>query len=173
MSPSLVVLHGISLPPGCFATGDVDALFTNRLAGHPDPQVAALCEVRVSSHLLIERDGHLSQYVPLTARAWHAGPSCYFGRSACNDFSIGIELEGTDHLPYERAQYETLGEVLHALFAAWPAQLGPHRVVGHCDIAPGRKTDPGPAFDWRALLARLTTLDPVAAGRCPAGRSCT
>ncbi|MEO0422454.1 MAG: 1,6-anhydro-N-acetylmuramyl-L-alanine amidase AmpD [Pseudomonadota bacterium] len=171
--PSLVVLHGISLPPGCFGTGDVHALFTNCLAGHEDSQVAALSEVRVSSHLLIERDGHLSQYVPLTARAWHAGPSCYFGREACNDFSIGIELEGTDATPYETAQYDTLVEVLGAIFAAWPGTLGPQRVVGHCDIAPGRKTDPGVAFDWPALFSRLTTSDLLAAGRCSSGRSCT
>lgn len=171
--PMLVVLHGISLPPGRFGTGDVDALFTNCLGGHAEPVVAALSEVRVSSHLLIERGGDLLQYVPLTARAWHAGPSCYFGREACNDFSIGIELEGTDDAPYEAAQYDTLVDVLGAIFVAWPTHLGPQRVVGHCDIAPGRKTDPGEAFDWAGLFSRLSALDLVAAGRCPAGRVCT
>ncbi|MEM9387186.1 MAG: 1,6-anhydro-N-acetylmuramyl-L-alanine amidase AmpD [Pseudomonadota bacterium] len=173
MVPSLVVLHGISLPPGRFGTGDVEALFTNRLAGHPEPEIAKLAEVRVSTHLLIERDGRLLQYVPLTARAWHAGPSCYFGRRACNDFSIGIELEGTDDTAYASAQYDTLVHALRAIFAAWPATLGTQRVVGHCDIAPGRKTDPGEAFDWLGLFTRLTSLDMVAAGHCSVGRACT
>jgi len=161
--PELVVLHGISLPPGRFGTGLVHALFTGGLEGVGDPELRELEGVRVSSHLLIERDGALTQFVPFDRRAWHAGVSCWNGRAGCNDFSIGIELEGTDHTPYASAQYTALTRVLLALFAAYPG-LGPRRIAGHCDVAPGRKTDPGPAFDWGRLHAALRN-DPGGARR--------
>lgn len=171
-----MVIHGISLPPGEFGTGAIDALFTNGLDGAAHPALRAVAHLRVSSHLLIERDGRVLQYVPLTRRAWHAGLSRYHGRTACNDFAIGIELEGTDDQPYADAQYDALDAVLLALFAAWPHTLGPHRITGHADIAPGRKTDPGPAFDWGRVLRRAeggrgATPGP---GRAPpADRPCT
>ncbi len=151
---SLLVIHGISLPPGEFGGGHVDELFCNRLdpAGHP--YFAEICHLRVSAHLLIARDGSLTQYVAFDQRAWHAGQSEYAGRKACNDFSIGIELEGTDAAPYSDAQYQQLSAVIRALLHAYPT-LSPERIVGHCDIAPGRKTDPGPAFDWGRLRAAL------------------
>ena len=110
--------------------------------------------MRVSSHLVIGRDAAITQYVKFTERAWHAGKSCYAGREACNDFSIGIELEGTDTLAYEAAQYDALAAVVAALCAAYP-RLSPERLVGHSDIAPGRKTDPGPAFDWRRARSAI------------------
>jgi len=143
----LIVVHGISLPPGDFGGPWIDRLFTNTLPPDAHPYFAAVGTLRVSSHLVISRDGALTQYVKFTERAWHAGRSSYDGREACNDFSVGVELEGTDTLPYESAQYTALAEVVAALCAAYP-QLSPERMVGHSDIAPGRKTDPGPAFDW-------------------------
>ncbi len=146
----LLVIHGISLPPGEFGGPYVEQLFTNRLdpAAHEDfHELAAL---RVSSHLFIRRDGEIIQFVPFHRRAWHAGESRFEGRDNCNDFSIGIELEGTDELPYEDVQYTRLIEVCRALQKAWPA-LDEAHIVGHSDIAPGRKTDPGPAFDWARL----------------------
>ncbi len=143
----LIVVHGISLPPGDFGGPWIDRLFTNTLPTDVHPYFAEIGTLRVSSHLVIMRDGALTQYVKLTDRAWHAGRSSYDGREACNDFSVGVELEGTDTLPYESAQYAALAEVVAALCTAYP-QLSPDRLVGHSDIAPGRKTDPGPAFDW-------------------------
>ncbi len=160
--PALVVIHGISLPAGQFGTGAVDALFANCLDCSAEPAFADLTGLRVSAHLLIDRRGRVSQYVPLTRRAWHAGASCWWGRTACNDFSIGIELEGTDEIPYEDTQYAALVGVLRALRRAWSV-LDAGRIVGHCDIAPARKSDPGPAFDWRRLHAALT-----ASGSSPA-----
>jgi AmpD protein len=154
VAADLVVLHGISLPPGHFAGDAIDRLFTNTLAPGEHPYFREVAGMRVSTHLLIRRDGELVQYVPLHRRAWHAGESCYRGRRACNDFSIGIELEGTDDLPYADAQYARLAEALDALLATYPA-LDRRRIVGHCDIAPGRKTDPGPAFDWLRLYRSL------------------
>lgn len=151
---SLVVLHGISLPPGRFGTGLVEALFTNSLDVAQHSALADLAGVRVSSHLLISRRGRLTQFVPFHRRAWHAGVSSYGGRAACNAFSIGIELEGTDDAPYTNSQYQRLPEVLCALSQRYPA-LSLSRIVGHAEIAPGRKTDPGPAFDWQRLLTRL------------------
>ncbi|HSG87767.1 MAG TPA: 1,6-anhydro-N-acetylmuramyl-L-alanine amidase AmpD [Pseudomonadales bacterium] len=151
----LIVIHGISLPPGCFGTGHVDALFTNALDPDAHPEYEELCAMRVSSHLLIDRTGACVQYVPFDARAWHAGLSEWCGRSGCNDFSIGIELEGTDDVPYTDAQYATLATVVGDLRRRYP-DLSDTALVGHADIAPGRKTDPGPAFDWdrlRDLLA--------------------
>ena len=149
----LIVVHGISLPPDEFGGPWIDRLFTNALPADAHPYFAQIASVRVSSHLLIRRDGALSQYVKFTDRAWHAGPSLYDGREACNDFSIGVELEGADTIPYEAAQYVALAGAVAALCAAYP-RLSPARLVGHSDIAPGRKTDPGPAFDW-PLARRL------------------
>jgi N-acetyl-anhydromuramoyl-L-alanine amidase len=151
----LIVVHGISLPPGEFGGPWIDRLFTNTLPPEVHPYFAEVGPRRVSSHVVIERDGAVTQYVRFTERAWHAGKSSFQGREACNDFSVGVELEGTDTLPYEAAQYDALAEVVGALCAAYP-RLSPHRLVGHSDIAPGRKTDPGPAFDWpraRRLIA--------------------
>ena len=150
----LVVLHGISLPPGRFGTGAVEALFTNRLAADAHPCFQDVARLRVSSHLYIDRAGGLVQFVPLERRAWHAGDSRFAGRARCNDFSLGIELEGADDIPYAPAQYRTLRRVLTGLRRAWPV-LGPGRVVGHSQIAPGRKTDPGAAFDWARVGAWL------------------
>ena len=148
----LIVVHGISLPPGEYGNGWIDRLFCNDLPADAHPYFATIQNLAVSSHVLIARDGTLTQYVPFDRRAWHAGKSQYCGRSACNDFSVGIELEGTDDLPYTGAQYRALGELIAALRRGYPS-LRHAEVVGHSDIAPGRKTDPGPAFDW-ALLER-------------------
>jgi len=151
---SLLVIHGISLPPGEYGGHWIDDLFTNRLDPAAHPYFREMAGLRVSSHLLIRRDGEIVQYVPFNKRAWHAGDSCFEGRSACNDFSIGIELEGQDTEPYTRRQYDQLATVVQALLAAFPG-LAAGRIVGHCDIAPQRKTDPGPAFEWQALHKRL------------------
>ena len=151
----LVVVHGISLPPGEFGGDGIERLFTNTLDPDAHPYFQQIKDLRVSAHLLIRRDGELVQFVPFQERAWHAGESCFEGREQCNDFSIGVELEGTDEQPYETVQVERLAEVVRTLCAAYPG-LSPQRVVGHSDIAPGRKTDPGPHFDWegfRELLA--------------------
>ena len=157
----LIVVHGISLPPGEFGGPWIDRLFTNALPADVHPYFTEVCSMRVSSHLVVKRDGAVTQYVKFTERAWHAGKSIYQGREACNDFSVGVELEGTDTLPYEAAQYGALAKIVAALCAAYP-RLSPQRVVGHSDIAPGRKTDPGPAFDW-PLARRLI----AAAGKTP------
>ncbi len=146
-APSLVVIHGISLPPGEYGGPWIDALFTNSLDPEAHPYFADIHQLRVSSHLLIRREGELVQYVPFDKRAWHAGVSTYGGRERCNDFSIGIELEGSDDEPYEAAQYRVLAECVAALLASYP-ELSVERITGHSDIAPGRKTDPGPHFDW-------------------------
>jgi AmpD protein len=146
----LIVVHGISLPPGRFGEGWIDRFFCNELPAAADPYFATIADTKVSAHVLVARDGALTQYVSFNRRAWHAGRSLYCGRSACNDFSVGIELEGTDDSPYTRAQYESLADVVRALRSAYPPLRGAE-VVGHSDIAPGRKTDPGPAFDWAAL----------------------
>jgi N-acetyl-anhydromuramoyl-L-alanine amidase len=143
----LIVIHGISLPPGEFGGPWIGRLFTNTLPAEIHPYFAEVALFRVSSHLVVQRDGALTQYVSFADRAWHAGQSNYQGRAACNDFSVGVELEGTDTLPYEATQYEALAAVVAALCAAYP-RLSADRLVGHSDIAPGRKTDPGPAFDW-------------------------
>jgi AmpD protein len=146
----LIVVHGISLPPGRYGEGWIDRFFCNELPAAADPYFATIAELKVSAHVLVARDGALTQYVPFNRRAWHAGRSAYCGRGACNDFSVGIELEGTDDTPYMRAQYESLAALVRALRTAYPSLRGAE-IVGHSDIAPGRKTDPGPAFDWRAL----------------------
>jgi AmpD protein len=151
--PELVVIHGISLPPGRYGGPEVEQLFTGNLPPQAHPYFAAIAGLRVSAHLFIRRDGELVQCVPLGRRAWHAGVSSFAGRPACNDFSIGIELEGSDDTSYAPAQYQSLAQVLRLLRAQWPV-LQDGRIVGHSDVAPGRKTDPGPAFDWD-LLRRL------------------
>jgi len=151
----LIIVHGISLPPGEFGGEWIDRLFTNTVDPAVHPYFREIFELRVSSHLLIRRDGELVQYVSLAKRAWHAGDSCYQDREKCNDYSIGIELEGTDEIPYANVQYEVLGMMIQALRAAFPS-LADAPVVGHHDVAAGRKTDPGPAFDWQRLFARLT-----------------
>jgi N-acetyl-anhydromuramoyl-L-alanine amidase len=151
----LIVVHGISLPPGEYGGPWIDRLFTNTLPADVHAYFAEIDGLRVSSHLAVMRDGAVTQYVSFTERAWHAGKSMFQGREACNDFSVGIELEGTDTQPYEDVQYDRLAEAVAALCAAYP-RLSADRVVGHSDIAPGRKTDPGPAFDWlraRRLIA--------------------
>lgn len=146
----LLVVHNISLPPGDFGGPGVEALFTNRLDPAAHPYYAEIRHLRVSAHFFIRRDGELVQFVPCGKRAWHAGVSNWKGRERCNDFSIGIELEGTDELPFTDAQYEVLAGLVKALRQAYPVE----GLAGHSDIAPGRKTDPGPHFDWK----RLTTL---------------
>ncbi len=152
----LIVIHGISLPPGEFGGPWIDALFTNTLDPAAHPYFQNLTGLCVSAHLLIRRDGELVQYVPFHRRAWHAGESVYAERRRCNDFSVGIELEGADDLPYDDRQYTALVRVIRTLWAAYPA-ITADRLTGHADIAPGRKTDPGPAFDW-ARLHRLLAL---------------
>ena len=144
----LIVVHGISLPPGEFGGPWIERLFMNTLPLELHPYFAEIGALRVSAHMLVARDGELTQFVKFTDRAWHAGQSVYDGREACNDFSIGVELEGADSTPYEAAQYDALAEIVAALCEAYP-RLSPDRVVGHSDISPGRKTDPGPEFDWR------------------------
>lgn len=155
LTPDLLVIHGISLPPGQFGGPWIERLFTGNLTPDADPAFRDIARVRVSAHALIRRDGAITQFVPFGKRAWHAGQSQYRGRGACNDFSIGIELEGTDTTPYTEAQYENLTTLVAVLLATY-STLSSERVAGHCDIAPGRKTDPGPAFEWsrwRKMLA--------------------
>jgi N-acetyl-anhydromuramoyl-L-alanine amidase len=141
---TLLVIHNISLPPGEFGGEGILRLFTNELDCAAHPYFRTLAGMRVSAHFLIRRSGELLQFVPCTKRAWHAGPSSWCGRSRCNDFSIGIELEGTDELAYAEPQYRVLTQLARALRSAYPIA----DVAGHCDIAPERKTDPGPSFDW-------------------------
>lgn len=151
---SLLVIHNISLPPGQFATGKVQAFFQNRLDVTEHPYFEGISELRVSAHFLIERDGAITQFVSCLDRAWHAGISRFEGREACNDFSLGIELEGTDDLPFTVEQYQALITLTRQLQAAYPA-ITTHRICGHSDVAPGRKTDPGPAFDWTRFRRAL------------------
>lgn len=150
VQPDLIVVHGISLPPGEFGGPWIDALFTNQLPAGEHPFFAEVASLRVSAHVLVRRDGGVVQYVPFHRRAWHAGESRWQGRERCNDYSIGIELEGTDASAYEPAQYVTLARLVARLCRAYPT-LSPERIVGHSDVAPGRKTDPGIAFDWPLL----------------------
>lgn len=151
----LVVVHNISLPPGCFGGDHIEALFTNCLDPNADPFFAEIAGLEVSAHFLIRRDGELVQFVATDDRAWHAGVSDWCGRDNCNDFSVGIELEGTDDLAYTEQQYAQLAHLIGLLRAAYPT-IGSDAIVGHSDIAPGRKTDPGSAFDWQHLRALLT-----------------
>lgn len=153
---SLIVVHGISLPPGKVGGGDVARLFTNTLDPSSDPYYPGIAHLKVSSHFFIRRDGALVQFVPCGRRAWHAGMSSWRGRKSCNDFSVGIELEGADDLPYTTPQYLMLARVARALRRRYPVQ----DMVGHIDIAPGRKTDPGTAFDW-PRLGRLLGASPT------------
>lgn len=150
----LVVIHGVSLPPGEFGGPWVEDFFAGRLDFTAHEHFAAIRELRVSPHLLVRRDGEIVQFVSFARRAWHAGRSSWRGRGECNDYSIGIELEGTDTIPYAEAQYRALERILPALAEAYPG-IREGGVVGHADIAPERKTDPGPAFDWERLAEAL------------------
>ncbi|GAA5160893.1 1,6-anhydro-N-acetylmuramyl-L-alanine amidase AmpD [Viridibacterium curvum] len=147
----LIVVHAISLPPDMFGGLGVEQLFTNTLDPAEHPYYAGIHQLRVSAHFFIRRDGSLMQFVPVGRRAWHAGVSSWRGRERCNDFSIGIELEGCDTLAFRVQQYEALAQLIRALRQHFPAA----DVCGHSDIAPGRKTDPGPCFDWPRLTALL------------------
>ena len=160
----LLVIHGISLPPGCYGGAYIDRLFTNTLDPAGCPELAGLEGLRVSAHFLIDRGGALTQYVPLHRRAWHAGQSSFQGRPRCNDYSIGVELEGTDSEPYEEPQYQVLAALTRTLLHWYPG-ISPGRITGHSDIAPGRKTDPGPCFDWSRYrhLVGAMRVDKVAA----------
>ena len=151
---ALLVIHNISLPPGRFGTGMVEALFQNQLDTVSDTALADLAGVRVSAHLFVDRRGRTTQFVPFNEAAWHAGVSSWRGRSHCNDFAIGIELEGTDDKPYTKAQYRRLLLITRALLARYP-RLSPEAIVGHLEIAPDRKTDPGRLFDWAGYLSEL------------------
>jgi N-acetyl-anhydromuramoyl-L-alanine amidase len=159
VAPALLVVHGISLPPGEFGGPWIDRLFTGNLPAQAHPSFAERTALRVSAHVLIHRDGELVQYVPFDQRAWHAGVSQYRGRAGCNDFSIGVELEGTDTVAYTDAQYVALTSLAAALIGAYSTLAAEH-IVGHSDVAPGRKSDPGDVFDWArlrtALAARLS-----------------
>jgi|TARA_Y100001001_G_scaffold97982_1_gene95792 AmpD protein len=151
---SLLVVHNISLPPGQFGGREIEDFFCNQLDHSAHPYFKTIEGVQVSAHLLIRRDGALVQFVSLLDRAWHAGRSCFEGQEECNDFSIGIELEGTDDTPYTTEQYRMLAKVADLIMTAWP-DITANRITGHCDIAPGRKSDPGPAFDWRYFRSAL------------------
>ena len=144
---SLIVFHNISLPPGEFGGNQIELFFTNQLSSNEHPFFKEIESLQVSAHALIRRDGENIQFVGFNERAWHAGVSCHQGRDNCNDFSIGIELEGTDTIPYEQIQYQTLALLANSLLKTYPS-IAPDQIVGHSDIAPGRKTDPGPSFDW-------------------------
>ena len=156
-SINLLVIHGISLPPGEFGQKWIQSFFCNALDPSCHPYFETIVDLKVSSHLLIERDGTIWQFVPFSKRAWHAGLSVFEGRGNCNDFSIGVELEGTDDIPYTERQYHTLAAVTLAIMKAYPA-ITQERIVGHSDIAPDRKTDPGESFDWnyfRKLIEKV------------------
>lgn len=147
MAIELIVLHNISLPPGCFGGTYIDEFFCGKLNPEIHPYFREIYQMRVAPHLFINRTGAISQYVPLCKRAWHAGKSCFHARNNCNDFSIGIELEGTDDIPYTKEQYQQLALITKVLLQTY-AQIKKENIVGHCDIAPDRKTDPGTAFAW-------------------------
>ena len=147
---SLIVMHCISLPAGQFGTPYIDQLFCNTLNSDDDPYFKEIYQLTVSAHLLIKRDGRCTQYVPFDKRAWHAGKSNYQGRERCNDFSIGIELEGTETIAYTDAQYDQLKKVIDSLLTHYP-KLSKQHITGHSDIAPDRKTDPGSSFDWHRI----------------------
>jgi len=151
---NLLVIHNISLPPDRFEGDAVEAFFQNRLDPSAHPYFQAIAGLQVSAHLFVRRDGTTQQFVPLDMRAWHAGASCFRGRDCCNDYSIGIELEGSDTTAFTDAQYETLVWLTRQIRAHFPA-ITRERIVGHSDIAPGRKTDPGPCFDWSRYLEQV------------------
>ncbi|MBS0290375.1 MAG: 1,6-anhydro-N-acetylmuramyl-L-alanine amidase AmpD [Proteobacteria bacterium] len=148
----LLVIHNISLPPGEFGGDHVKAFFHNKLDIQSHPYFKEIANLKVSSHLFIRRTGDILQFVPLTKRAWHAGESTFKGRKNCNDYSIGIELEGTDKIPYTALQYEKLTQITVAIMQCFP-HITPDKIVGHSDIAPSRKTDPGAAFDWQQYMS--------------------
>lgn len=147
---NLIVVHGISLPPNEFGGDGVRQLFTNQLDPAEHPYYKSIHQLKVSAHAFIRRDGEIIQFVPFHKRAWHAGLSEYKGRCQCNDFSIGIELEGADDIPYTSSQYSALTSLINSLWQAYP-HIQKEDLVGHSDIAPGRKTDPGESFDWQKL----------------------
>lgn len=151
---NLLVIHNISLPPEQFGGGFVQQFFCNQLPVDADPYFAQIASLQVSAHCLIDREGQITQFVSFAERAWHAGASSFAGRGNCNDFSIGVELEGSDHTPYSDPQYAALAELTKLLQQHYPRITG-ERIVGHSDIAPGRKTDPGPAFDWQHFFQLL------------------
>ena len=152
----LIVIHSISLPPAEYGGDAIERFFQNQLDRNQHPYFEQIHEMKVSSHALIKRTGEIVQFVPFKERAWHAGQSSYQGRQRCNDFSIGIELEGTDTDQFEVQQYQQLARLISALNTAYPETTG--RVTGHCDIAPGRKTDPGTGFDWERLKDLLDSV---------------
>ncbi|WP_019590981.1 1,6-anhydro-N-acetylmuramyl-L-alanine amidase AmpD [Thioalkalivibrio sp. ALE20] len=170
MQPELIVVHAISLPPGEFGGSHVEALFHNRLDPDAHPFFAGIRDLRVSAHVFIDREGRATQFVPFSRRAWHAGVSTWRGRERCNDFSIGIELEGDDHTPFAAEQYTRLAALTHWLRQRFPA-IAADALAGHSDIAPGRKTDPGPCFDWDRLHALLGNLEPSTPGESTPGAS--
>jgi len=148
---TLLVVHSISLPPGEYGGDAIERFFTNCLDPQAHPYFQEICALKVSAHFLIRRDGELVQFVPTTRRAWHAGVSRWRGRSRCNDFSVGVELEGRDDAPFDGRQYPALAQLITALRKTLPLR----DIAAHSDIAPGRKTDPGAGFDWPRLLAAL------------------
>ena len=149
-TPTLIVIHNISLPPNEFGGSYIEQLFTNQLNSSEHPYFQEIADQKVSAHALIRRTGELIQFVPFNRRAWHAGESNYQGQERCNDFSIGIELEGTDDTEFEDAQYQVLSTLIDSLRIAYPS-ISNEKIVGHSDISPGRKTDPGLAFNWKYL----------------------
>jgi len=153
MAIDLIIVHSISLPPGQYGGDAIEYFFQNKLDKSQHPYFEEIAEMQVSSHILIKRSGEVVQFVPFHQRAWHAGQSNYCGRERCNDFSIGIELEGTDTDTYEEAQYDKLAQLVRALKLAYPSIAD--NITGHSDIAPGRKTDPGSGFDWEKLQAYI------------------
>ncbi|MET4027420.1 AmpD protein [Marinobacter sp. MBR-99] len=154
MPISLLVVHSISLPPGQFGGTEIEDFFCNRLDPAAHPYFETIAAMKVSAHALVRRDGSVVQFVSCLDRAWHAGRSCFDGQKECNDFSIGIELEGADDIPYTAEQYRTLANMARLTMIAWP-EISVERITGHSDIAPGRKTDPGPAFDWPCFVQLL------------------
>lgn len=156
--PKLIVVHGISLPPGCYGGGQIESFFCNTLNAEDHPYFAEISGLQVSAHFLIYRTGELVQFVDTESRAWHAGVSEWRGRENCNDFSIGIELEGCDDEPYADFQYSVLNQLIQALQNQYPL-IQRDAIVGHCEIAPGRKTDPGPAFDWSRVTGSSSIRD--------------
>jgi len=150
----VIIIHAISLPPGCFGGVEIEQLFCNSLDATQHPYFTEICDLEVSAHFLIRRDGEIVQFVPVTQRAWHAGESSCLGRTQVNDFSIGIELEGCDEKSFDQSQYNALVDLTRCLFKTFP-NLSTDCLFGHSDIAPGRKTDPGPCFDWAVYRAAL------------------
>jgi len=155
MAIDTVIIHGISLPPGQFGGEVICQFFCGQLDFNAYPSLDWLQKVRVSAHVLIKRNGEIIQFVPFNKRAWHAGQSNFDGRAQCNDFSIGIELEGTDFLPYEDIQYEQLAAIVRLLMTQYP-HINHQRIVGHSDVAPGRKSDPGHYFNWDVFRGLIT-----------------